>query len=158
MIPDAETVHRLRRPHRVGPRGMTLIEVLISFAILISGLVMIFAGLNVGFANHKRAVRETEASLAAESVLDQARAEFANGDLPHNDLHDIYHPCDDNPDFSYNCKVIALAPRRNGMVEGAADKEYFVRVTVRWSQQGEDKTVSCDTIMLRNKALDTRPK
>ena len=138
--------------------GMTLIEVLISFAILITGLVSIFAVLNAGFANHKRAVRETEASIAAESVLDSMRAEFAEGALPRSDLKDTYQTYLDNPDYGFNRLVIPLVPQKRGMIEGAANKEYFVRVTVRWLQQGEDKTLTCDSVMFRNTPIDTRAR
>ena len=139
-----------RTNRRRGRRGMTLIEVLMSFAILITGLVSIFAMLNAGFANHKRAIHETEAAIAAESVLDNMRAEFAAGGLPRTDLKGSYNEYSDNPDYSYNRVVVPLVPQRTGINQGAANKEYFVRVTVRWMQQGEDKTVVCDTIMLRN--------
>ena len=41
-------------------------------------------------------------------------------------------------------------------MQSATDREYFVRVTVRWMQQGEDKQVACDTIMFRNEPIPVR--
>lgn len=138
------------------PRGMTLIEVLISFAILLTGLVSIFAVLNAGFASHKRAINETEASIAAESILDTMRADFASGAVPSSDLSGSYREYSDDPRFSYNRLVLPLAPAKRGVIQGAADKEYFVRITVRWMEKGDDKLVSCDTIMFRGANAHSR--
>lgn len=138
-----------QRLRHANARGMTLIEVLISFAILLTGMVSIFAVLNAGFASHKRAINETEASIAAESLLDSMRADFAVGSVPSSDLKTSFREYPDDPRFTYNRLVLPLAPARRGVIGGAADKEYFVRVTVRWMEKGDDKQVSCDTIMFR---------
>jgi type II secretory pathway pseudopilin PulG len=137
-------------------RGMTLIEVLISFAILLTGMVSIFAVLNAGFANHKRAINETEASVAAESVLDSMRAEFSSGGLPTSDLNGSYREYPDDDRFTFNRLVIPLVPARRGVMQSASDREYFVRVSVRWMEKGDDKVVSCDTIMFRAEQQKSR--
>ena len=53
--------------HARQQRGMTLIEVMISFAILVTGLINIFAILHAGFRSHKRAVNETESCGTAQN-------------------------------------------------------------------------------------------
>jgi Tfp pilus assembly protein PilV len=134
------------------PRGMTLIEVLISFAILVTGLVSIFAVLNAGFRAHNRAIREMEASGIAESVAEELRARFSSEELVRSDEAKIWHPYpenSENPTYSYNVTVVPLVPRRNNVIQGAADREYFVRIKVKWMSQGDDQFIQIDTIMFR---------
>ena len=135
----------LRRP----ARGMTLIEVMLSFAILITGLVSIFAILNAGFRTHNRAIRETEASMMAESLLAEMRAEFSKGKIPRSD-HGSFHQSTDNPTYRVCRSVVSLEPSRKGMDTRYGDREYFVRVEVRWADQGDDKSIAVDTVMYCN--------
>src|SRR5260221_10658538 len=67
------------------PRGMTLIELLIAFAILMSGLVCIFALLLAGTSSHRRAMKETEATMIASSIMADLRADLARGAVPSGD-------------------------------------------------------------------------
>lgn len=136
-------------PARQGSRGMTLIEVMLSFAILITGLVSIFAILNAGFRTHKRAINETEASILADSILSDMRAEFSHGRIPNND-HGNFHESADYPAYRYSRTVISLEPSRRAAGQRSADREYFVRVDVRWSEQGDDKSIGVDTVMFCN--------
>ena len=130
-------------------RGMTLIEVMISFAILVTGLVSIFAILNAGFRTHNRAIRETEASMVAESMLADTRAEFARGKVPGHDRGQ-FRECADFPGYRTCRSVVPLEPGRKGSDPRFADRNYFVRVDVRWSDQGDDKSISVDTVMYCN--------
>jgi len=141
---------RLIFPSRRRPaRGMTLIEVMISFAILITGLVSIFAILNAGFRTHKRAINETEASILADSILSEMRSEFSNGHVPNHD-HGNFHESIDYPGYYYSRTVVLLEPTRRGQDQRAGDREYFVHVDVRWSEQGDDKSIGVDTVMFCN--------
>jgi Tfp pilus assembly protein PilV len=130
---------------------MTLIEVLLSFAILTVGLVSVFAILNAGFRSHKRAINETEAGMVAESVLAELRAEFFHSRVP-NSARD-FTASKDFPGYSYKCTVIPLDPSRKGVEQTFSDREYFVRVQVRWSDRGDDKSISIDTVMFCNRRL-----
>ena len=134
---------RLRRPS-----GMTLIEVLISFAILVTGLVSIFAVLNAGFRSHNRAIREMEASGIAESVADDLRAKFSSDELVRSDGDKLWHDFGET-NYKYNLTVVPLVPQRAGIIQGAANREYFVRIKVKWMSQGDDQFISLDTIMFR---------
>ncbi len=134
-----------RRPSR----GMTLIEVMISFAILVTGLVSIFAILNAGYRSHNRAVRETEASMVAESMLADTRAEFAHGKVPGHDRGQ-FRESTDFPGYRLCRSVVPLSPGRKGANQPFSDREYFVRVEVRWADQGDDKSISVDTVMYCN--------
>lgn len=128
---------------------MTLIEVMISFAILITGLVSIFAILNAGFRSHKRAINETEASILADSILADMRSEFSHGKVPNHD-RGTFHESIDFPSYKYCRTVVALEPSRKGIDPRLGDREYYVRVDVRWSDQGDDKSIGVDTVMFCN--------
>ena len=130
-------------------RGMTLIEILMAFAILVAGLTGIFALLLTGMHSHQRAVNETDASILAASVLADTRGEFFNDKEVRTDGKDTFKPCKDNPMYSYNRTIIALDTRKGA--EGIVDREYFVRVEVRWSERGENKSLNVDTIMFRDR-------
>jgi type II secretory pathway pseudopilin PulG len=133
------------------PRGMTLVEVMMAFAVLVVGLVGIFAILNAGFRAHKRAINETESTLLASSVASELRAEFFRGRVPPSDAPGGWHDSADYPRYQYRKLIIPLEAGRKGLDERAADREFFVRVIVRWAEQGENKSISVDTIMYCNR-------
>jgi Tfp pilus assembly protein PilV len=133
------------------PRGMTLVEVMVSFAILIAGLVTIFAILNAAIRSHKRAVNETEAAIVAESIIAELRAEFFRGHVPRTDGPTTFNASTDYPVYSYNRNILAMEAPRSGVDRALADREYFVRVEVRWSDQGDNKSIKVDTVMFCNK-------
>lgn len=130
---------------------MTLVEVMMAFAILVVGLVGIFAILNAGFRAHKRAIKETESSLVASSVASELRDEFSHGKVPPSDVENAWHDSPDYPRYQYRKIVIPLEPARAGLDQRAANREFFVRVIVRWSEAGENKSISVDTIMYCNR-------
>jgi len=132
-------------------RGMTLVEVMMAFAVLVVGLVGILAILNAGFRAHKRAINETESSLVASSVASELRADFFRGHVPSSDVAGAWHDCQDYPRYQYRKIIVPLEAKRAGIDERAADREFFVRVIVRWSESGEDKSISMDTIMYCNR-------
>jgi len=131
--------------------GMTLIEVLLAIAILVTGLVAVFALINSGVQSHRRAIHETEAINLASAVLADVRAEFFRGLEPHSTTQGVFLQSKDFPDSEYNTLVIPLEPARGHTVTGATDREYFVRVQVRWSQQGNNKSITVQTIMFRKR-------
>ena len=132
-------------------RGMTLIEVMMAFAILVTGLVSVFALLSAGMRTHKRAINETEAGLLAASLLDETRADFFNGKDVSTDVKDNFTESKDSPGYQYNRKIVSLEPARTGAIYDSANREFYVRVEVRWSEQGENKSVAVDTIMFCNR-------
>ncbi len=130
--------------------GMTLVEVLMAIAILITGLVAIFGLLNAGFQSHKRAINETEAAIVASSVMAETRGQLARGSVPPSDDKNTFNPSEDFPLYRVNRQVVSLEPARANAPQALTDREYFVRVEVRWSQQGENKSIVVQTIMFRN--------
>jgi type II secretory pathway pseudopilin PulG len=134
--------------------GMTLLEVLLSIAILITGMVAIFALLSSGLASHRRAVAETEASMVASSTISELRGEFARGGLPRSDAKGAFNDSPDFPDYRINKQIIALDQGKRGAGDYAGDREYFVRVEVRWTQRGENKSVVVNTIIFSNRKTD----
>ena len=139
-----------RYPGR-GPRGMTLVEVMMAFAILVVGLVGIFAILHAGLRSHRRAVAETEGAIAASSLTSELRAEFSRGRVPPSDPKGAWHKVPDYPGYDYRKVIVPLEAARKGLDPTAADREYFVRVEVRWAERGENKSLSVDTIMYCNR-------
>lgn len=138
---------RARRRHA----GMTLVEVMMAFAILVAGLVGVFAMVNAGIRSHRRAIRETEASLVASSVMDELRAEFFRGRTARSSTRGVFTDAPDYPGYKYCQTVIALESERKSTDPRAADREYFVRVEVRWGEQGENRSIVVDTIMYCNR-------
>jgi type II secretory pathway pseudopilin PulG len=141
----------MRRP----PKAMTLIEVLLAMAILITGLVAIFSLLNTGFQSHKRAVQETEAAMVASSALDELRALFSRGVIPESDAKDKFRPSEDFPNYSTRREIYPVNTSQNS---SALDLEYFVRLEVRWKQRGDDKMTRVDTVMFLNRKIVTGVK
>jgi prepilin-type N-terminal cleavage/methylation domain-containing protein len=139
---------------RSAQRGMTLLEVLLSIAILVTGMVAIFALLSSGLASHRRAVAETEASMVASSTISELRSEFARGSLPRSDAKDVFHDSPDFPDYRINKLIIPLDQPRRSSADLSGDREYFVRVTVRWTQKGENKSVVVNTVIFSNRKTD----
>jgi len=130
---------------------MTLVEVMMAFAVLVVGLVGIFAILNAGFRAHNRATKETESTLVAASVASELRAEFSRGKVPPSDVAGAWHDSAEYPRYQYRKIIILLEAKRTGLDPVAGDREFFVRIIVRWSEKGEDKSISMDTIMYCNR-------
>jgi len=129
---------------------MTLVEVMMAFAILIVGLVGIFAILNAGFRSHKRAINDTEATILASSILDELRSDFFRGRVPPSDAKSAFTESTTNAIYKYNRLIFPLESKvmQAGPV---VNREYFVRVEVRWSEQGESKSVGVESVMFYNK-------
>ena len=130
---------------------MTLVEVMLAFAILIVGMVGIFAILNAGFRAHKRAIHETEAAQVAASVTAELRADFSRGHTPRSDPPDTWPASPDYPRYQYRKVIVPLEAGRKDVDDAAADREFFVRVLVRWSEIGENKSINVDTVMYCNR-------
>lgn len=139
-------------------RGMTLIEIMVAFAILVVGLVSIFAMLNAALRSHKRAMNETEAAIVAESVIADLRAEFQRGRIVRSDGKGMFEPSVDFPDYTVRKTIVPLEPARKGVAGAGGDREFFVRVEVRWSSQGDNKSINVDSILFCNeeKKLERR--
>jgi len=139
-------------------RGMTLIEIMVAFGILVVGLVSIFAMLNAAMRSHKRAMNETEAAIVAESVLADLRAEFQRGRIVRSDGKGLFDTSPDFPDYAVRKTIIPLEPARKGVAGAGGDREFFVRVEVRWSSEGDNKSVHVDSVLFCNeeKKLDRR--
>lgn len=131
-------------------RGMTLIELMISFAILVFGLVSIFAMINAALRSHKRAMNETDAAIVAESVLADLRAGFQRGQIPRSDGKNFFEPVSDFEGYSVNRTIVSLEPKRKEVAALGGDREFFVRVEVRWSSEGDNKSIFVDSIMFAN--------
>lgn len=121
-------------------RGMTLIELLLSIAILMAGMVCIFALLLTGLNSHRRAIKETEATMIAASALADLRADFAGGVVPRSD-GSTYVEVKDHAGYKINRLIVSVDPQKG------ENREYFVRVRISWSQKGESQFIEFNTIM-----------
>ena len=138
------------RPARRRASGMTLAEVLLAIAILVAGLLAVFAMLNIGLRSQQRALNETHAALVAESVLAEVRSRFFHGEEPHSDSRDVFHESPDFPQCQYNLLIVNLEPSRRNAYGGALDREYFVQVTVRWKGTAEThNSITVNTVVFR---------
>ncbi len=137
---------------RVSKRGMTLIEVLISFAILLAGMMGILAVMTTGLRAHRRAVNETVATQVVASVLAETRATFSHGEKLSTDSPKAFNPSSEFPDYEYNRRIICLDPASSaGFSAGMGNREYLVRVEVRWKEGGDYQSISVTTIVCRNR-------
>jgi len=120
---------------------MTLVELLIAFAILMSGLVCIFALLMAGAASHRRAIKETEATMIASSILADMRGELAVGVIPASDGL-TYQEVKDHEGYKSNCVIFPIDRRKGD------NREFFVRLRIRWSEKGDNQFIEFNTVML----------
>lgn len=126
------------------PHGMTLIELLISFAILMAGMVCIFALLLAGTNSHRRAIKETEATMIAASAIADLRGDFAGGTMPHSD-GTTYVEVKNKPGYTINRLILPIDPVKTDR------REFLVRVRVRWSEKGDNQFIEFSSIILNGK-------
>lgn len=131
-------------------RGMTLIEVLIAFAILLAGMMGILGVLTSALHEHKRAVNQTDAAQAGASIIAHTRMEFARGETPATDSAGSFSACDEYPGYQYNRQIKPLDPPRANTVTKGRNQEFLVRVEVRWSERGDARTTVLNTIVFRD--------
>lgn len=132
------------------PHGMTLVELMMAFAILVTGLTAIFGLLLAGTRSHRRALKETEATQCAATVLAELRSGFARGQTFSSDNPNNWQVSADFPSCAYLRTIVPLDPRSAGQANTLALREFFVRVKVRWSEKGENQAIELNTIMYRN--------
>lgn len=125
-------------------RGMTLIELLISIAILMGGMVCIFAFLLAGTSSHRRAIKETEATMIAASAMADLRGDFAAGVVAHSD-GETYVEVKNKTGFKINRLIVSIDPAKS------EKREYFVRIRVRWSEKGDNQFIEFSSIMCNGK-------
>jgi prepilin-type N-terminal cleavage/methylation domain-containing protein len=120
-------MNRIRRQS-----GFTLMEILLAIGILAVGITSVLFLFTMGARSHRRAVDRTRSALLAETVINQLRADFAEG-LPDyyvedegdiQAIHTASHA--DFPEFTYDVVFEKLYP---GDTRGDF---YKVRVIVRW--------------------------
>ena len=121
-------------------RGFTLLEVIISLAILVLGLSAIIPLFAVGAASHKRGIDQTMVSLIAPHITARLQER----------LYEINPPALTNQVFAqmgreyrYDAQFTPLDP---------ADKDrmaFIVQVTVRWSENSSIHSEAFSTILLR---------
>jgi Tfp pilus assembly protein PilV len=121
---------------------MTLVELLIAFAILITGMVCIFAMILAGTSSHRRAVKETEATMIASSAMAELRADLAKGIIPSSD-GETYNDLPESPGYASNRVIFPIDPRKG------EDREFYVRVRVRWSEKGDNQFIEFNSLMCR---------
>jgi general secretion pathway protein I len=121
------------------PRGFTLIEVLVAFAVaalLLVPLLRIFSG---GIGGLRRADRAATAALWAESVLEARDGEVALAEgAEDGDLAGGYH-------WHRTVSLYAdpsLPPQQATLVP------YALTLTVSWQERGRDRAVTLQTLRL----------
>ncbi|MEI6231586.1 MAG: prepilin-type N-terminal cleavage/methylation domain-containing protein [Planctomycetota bacterium] len=131
-------------------RGMTLIELLISIGILMGGMVCIFAFLLSGTSSHRRAIKETEATMIAASAMADLRGDFAAGTIPRSD-GTTYMEVKNKPGYTLNRVILCVDPIK------AEKREFFVRIRVRWSEKGDNQFIEFSSVMCSGKPKVLEP-
>lgn len=123
--------------------GFTLMEILLAIGILAVGITSVLFLFTMGVRSHQRARDRTRAALLGETVLNQIRADLAEGLPDHYDLDpgdatrilpitNATHA--DFPDFTYDVAFEKLYP-------GDSRGDFYkVRVTVRWGDPAVEAT------------------
>ncbi len=130
---------RNRRQVR-GEGGFTLLEVIISLAILVLGLSAILPLFAVGTASHKRGIDQTMVSLIAPHItarLQERLYELNPQPLTNQEYAEVGRV------YKYDATFTPL---------DLSDKDrmaFIVRVTVRWSENASLHSESFSTILLR---------
>jgi len=120
--------------------GFTLLEVIISLAILVLGLSAILPLFAVGTASHKRGIDETMVSLIAPHIT--ARLQERLYEVNPQTLRDQEY-AEVGRIYKYDATFTPL---------DLADKDrmaFIVRVQVRWSENASLHSESFSTILLR---------
>ena len=71
--------------------------------------------------SHRRAIAETEGSVAASSIMSELRAEFFHGRVPASDAKGAWHKVPDYPGYDYRKAIVPLEAARKGLDPAAAD-------------------------------------
>ena len=131
-------------------RGMTLIELLISIGILMTGMVCIFAFLLAGTSSHRRAIKETEAGMIAASELADIRGDFAGGKIVHSDGAE-WIDLKNRPGYKINRVIFCIDPDRKDR------REFFVRVRVKWTEKGDAQFVEFSSVVCNGQPRVVEP-
>ena len=137
-------------------RGFTLLEILMSFTILLLGVVGVYAVFSVGLVAHKRAVDNTNASNLAGSLFDDIAANYDVWyyDRNFNGVPDLAEDRNNNQvddwfEVQGNGRLRYPIPTLNGYTykvkyerSDIVDQELFVTVQVFWRQQGDAKAAT----------------
>ncbi len=121
-------------------RGMTLLEILVAFVILSLTMAVILQIFSGGMRNSRVAERYSKAVFLAQSRM--ATVGLEQPLVPGEDTGQV------GADMQWH---ISVAPLDDG---GEADKlllpvrQFQVRVTVTWNEDGHDKQVELSTVRL----------
>ncbi len=130
----------LRSASRRREAGFTLLEVLISLAILVLAVATILPLFAVGTASHKRGIDQTNVSLIAPHILAKIQ----------DKLYDPNPQPISNQTFEQLGRAYkydaTFAPLDSGDPYKSA---FIVKVTVRWMEMGKEKSEKFETILLR---------
>lgn len=132
--------HRESARRSVGPRGFTLLEVLIAMCVLLISIAAILPLFAVGTASHKRGMDQTIVSLLAPHITAKIQENLTAPDP--KDLKDAeleYHGLSYRYDAQFS-PFDGSDPARTA---------FIVRVTIRWKEGGQDRAEAFDTILLR---------
>ncbi|HKS16833.1 MAG TPA: prepilin-type N-terminal cleavage/methylation domain-containing protein [Planctomycetota bacterium] len=128
------------RQQERGEGGFTLLEVIISLAILVLGLSAILPLFAVGATSHKRGIDQTMVSLIAPHITARLQERLYEVNPPA--LKDQEY-ADVGRSYKYDATFTPL---------DLSDKDrmaFIVRVTVRWSENAALHSESFSTILLR---------
>lgn len=134
-------------PRRRGPRGFTLLEVLVAFMILAVALAALMQSFSAGLRSSSTADTYSQAAMLAKSKL----AEFS---VPDTLEEGEYSGTFDNG-FEWRAVV---APYRDDTFKEDDNRRllaYSVTVTVDWDDAAEGQAVTLETLRLLSR-LDSR--
>lgn len=131
----------MRGPTRRG--GFTLLEVVISLAILVVAIAAILPLFAVGSRSHKRGIDQTMVSLIAPHIVAKLQERLVDP-----------NPADvTGAEFTEQGRTYRYDATFEPVdAADAARSAFFVTVTVRWSELRDERTETFKTILLRRLA------
>ena len=140
------------QPKRSGAAGYTMIEVLVTGAVMAVMFVSLYSGFSAGFAVIQLAGEDLRATQILQEKMETIRLYTwdqinQNGFIPTNFLENFYATGTNVSGLNYTGKVvIANAP----ITESYSNDIKNVTITVEWSSAGVMRTREMSTFVTRN--------
>ena len=130
------------KPRR-GEGGFTLLEVMISIAILVLAIATIIPLFAVGSTSHKNAMDQSHVSWIAPRIAARLQADLYSGS-PKDVEGGTWREYDGY--FEYDA---TFEPLNSGAADGTNGVAFLLKIVVRWNEGGNPHTEEYQTVVLR---------
>lgn len=124
-------------------RGFTLLEVMISIAILVLAIATIIPLFAVGTTSHKNAMDQAHVAWIAPRIAARLQADLYDAS-PEDITGGTWKEYEDY--FEYDA---TFEPLNSGQADGTNGAAFLLKVVVRWNEGGNPHTEDYQTVVLR---------